>query len=153
LTLTTSDTPHLLPIPAQAANLAGGVYQVQRNRAAASYLELPLASPAAFGRCAGSDDIYRYVKAVDKPTLDCTPRVAGCVNSRGGARGTRLGPARLGRSRRLQRRAFRGKRLKSRRGMDRYCAAGGGSFRIGYPTARLARRERRAARGGALIIL
>jgi hypothetical protein len=37
--------------------------------------------------------------------------------------------------------------------MDRYCAAGGGSFRIGYPTARLARAKRRAARGGALLII
>jgi putative CocE/NonD family hydrolase len=43
LTLTTSDTPHLLPLAQQAANLAGGVYQVQRNSAAASYLELPVA--------------------------------------------------------------------------------------------------------------
>jgi uncharacterized protein len=51
LTLTTSDTPHLLPIPEQAANLAGGVYQVQRNAKAASYLEVPLASPSAFDAC------------------------------------------------------------------------------------------------------
>ena len=42
LTLTTSDTPHLLPSAAQSANLAGGVYQVQRNAPAASFVELPL---------------------------------------------------------------------------------------------------------------
>jgi hypothetical protein len=42
LTLTTSDTPHLLPIASQAAKLQGGVYEVQRNAAAASYVELPL---------------------------------------------------------------------------------------------------------------
>jgi hypothetical protein len=46
LTITTSDTPHLAPTPAQLANLAGGAYQVQRNAAAASFVELPLA-PAA----------------------------------------------------------------------------------------------------------
>lgn len=48
LTLATGDSPHLVPIPAQAANLAGGVYQVQRTAGAASYLEVPTASPGAF---------------------------------------------------------------------------------------------------------
>jgi hypothetical protein len=43
LTITTSDTPHLGPTPAQLANLVGGAYQVQRNAAAASFVELPLA--------------------------------------------------------------------------------------------------------------
>jgi hypothetical protein len=43
LTITTSDTPHLGPTPAQLANLVGGAYQVQRNPAAASFVELPLA--------------------------------------------------------------------------------------------------------------
>lgn len=47
LTLRTSDTPHLLPIPAQAASLAGGIYQVQRNWAARSFIEVPL-STASF---------------------------------------------------------------------------------------------------------
>ncbi len=46
LTITTSDTPHLGPTPAQLANLVGGRYQVQRNAGAASFIELPLA-PAA----------------------------------------------------------------------------------------------------------
>jgi dienelactone hydrolase len=59
----------------------------------------------------------------------------GCVNSRGGASGKRLGPALLGRTRSRQRRLLRGKALKSRPGMDRYCATGGGSFRIGYSSA------------------
>jgi hypothetical protein len=77
----------------------------------------------------------------------------GCVNSRGGASGTRLGPARLGRTRKRQRRVFRGKALKSRRGMDRYCAKGGGSFRIGYPTSRLSRTARKLARKRAIVIL
>jgi Tol biopolymer transport system component len=81
----------------------------------------------------------------------------GCLNSRGGARGRRLGPAVLGRTRTRQRRAFRGKRLRSRRGIDRYCATGGGSFRIGYPTRRLnaglSRRERARIRRRAVLIL
>ena len=48
LTLTTSDTPHLGFTPDQLQNLAGGVYQVQRNVGAASFVELPLAPPDAF---------------------------------------------------------------------------------------------------------
>jgi hypothetical protein len=48
LTLTTSDTPHLLPTRTQAADLAGGIYAVQRNRAAASFVELPLVQAAEF---------------------------------------------------------------------------------------------------------
>jgi uncharacterized protein len=51
LTITTSDSPHLLPSPAQAANLAGGLYEVQRNSADASYVEIPLADPDAFQAC------------------------------------------------------------------------------------------------------
>jgi hypothetical protein len=42
LTLTTADVPHLLPSANQAQNLAGGTYQIQRNRSHASYLEVPL---------------------------------------------------------------------------------------------------------------
>ena len=61
----------------------------------------------------------------------------GCIDGRGRARGKRLGPARLGRSRSRQRRLLRGmRRLRTRRGMDRYCVAGGGSFRIGYRRSR-----------------
>jgi putative CocE/NonD family hydrolase len=51
LTLTTSDTPHLLPGLGQAPPLVGGVYQVQRNADAASYLEVPLANPDSFRPC------------------------------------------------------------------------------------------------------
>jgi predicted acyl esterase len=51
LTITTSDSPHLLPSPAQETKLAGGVYQVQRNAGAASYVEVPLAEPDAFRSC------------------------------------------------------------------------------------------------------
>ena len=52
LTLTTSDTPHLLFTPEQLSKLAGGAYDVQHRPGAASYLEVPLASPGAFSPCA-----------------------------------------------------------------------------------------------------
>ena len=48
VTLTTSDTPHLGFTPDQVQNLAGGVYQVQRNAGAASFVEIPTAPPGAF---------------------------------------------------------------------------------------------------------
>ncbi|MGH9023168.1 MAG: CocE/NonD family hydrolase, partial [Acidimicrobiia bacterium] len=47
LTITTSDTPHLLPNPRQLVDLAGGVYAVSRQAGAASFLEIPLADPGA----------------------------------------------------------------------------------------------------------
>ena len=46
LTLTTSDLPALIPTASDATNLVGGVYQVQRNQAATSYLEV-LSAPAS----------------------------------------------------------------------------------------------------------
>jgi putative CocE/NonD family hydrolase len=51
LTLTTSDTPHLLPLPTDSANLDGGVYQVQRNAAHASFINVPMAHEGAFSPC------------------------------------------------------------------------------------------------------
>jgi len=42
LTITTSQTPHLLPTPAQLANLMGGIYEVQRNASAPSVIRVPL---------------------------------------------------------------------------------------------------------------
>jgi putative CocE/NonD family hydrolase len=48
VTITTSDVPHLVPSPPQIANLAGGVYGIQHNAAAASSLELPLAPAGSF---------------------------------------------------------------------------------------------------------
>lgn len=51
LTLTTSDTPHLSPVPNDLPNLIGGVYQVQRNKAHASYLNVPIARNGAFTPC------------------------------------------------------------------------------------------------------
>jgi hypothetical protein len=46
LTVTTSDLPTLVPPGPDVANLLGGIYSVQRNAAAASYLEV-LSSPAS----------------------------------------------------------------------------------------------------------
>ncbi len=42
LTLATSDSPHLTPLPAQLPKLAGGVYTIQRTRTAPSALTLEL---------------------------------------------------------------------------------------------------------------
>jgi predicted acyl esterase len=46
LTLTTSDLPAVVPTAPDDTNLTGGVYQVQRNQAAASYIEL-LSAPSS----------------------------------------------------------------------------------------------------------
>lgn len=48
ITITSGDTPHIAPTPAQLPGLIGGVYQVQRNQAHASHLNVPLAAPNQF---------------------------------------------------------------------------------------------------------
>lgn len=48
VTIATSDTPHLAPTLAQMPALAGGVYRVERNAGAASFVNLPLAPVRAF---------------------------------------------------------------------------------------------------------
>ena len=48
ITLTTSETPHLLPSLTDLPSLAAGVYQVQRNQGAASVLNVPLAPASDF---------------------------------------------------------------------------------------------------------
>jgi putative CocE/NonD family hydrolase len=55
LTLATTDTPHLLPLPNQMLNLIGGTYQVQRNASAASYLEVEQAPSSGFSVCRPDD--------------------------------------------------------------------------------------------------
>ena len=60
-----------------------------------------------------------------------------CLAPRRGIRGKRVGPAALSRTRARQRRILRRPRLKSRKGIDRYCVVGGGTLRAGYPTRRL----------------
>jgi hypothetical protein len=53
VTITTGDTPHLLPSLAQLPKLFGGTYDVQRNAAGASVLTVPLAPLASFGVACG----------------------------------------------------------------------------------------------------
>jgi Tol biopolymer transport system component len=90
-------------------------------------------------------------------TFNC-PAPPRCLNPAVGVLGRTLGAARLGRTRRAQRRVLKGKLLSRRGGIDRYCVAGGGRMRIGYPTARLRRSHPRPdlvrrRRGRALIVL
>ncbi|MGH2967090.1 MAG: CocE/NonD family hydrolase [Solirubrobacterales bacterium] len=53
VTISTSDVPHIVPSPSQIENLAGGVYGIQHNSAAASFLELPLGRASAFTKTCG----------------------------------------------------------------------------------------------------
>jgi hypothetical protein len=107
-TLTTSDTPHVLPSAADAANLAGGVYQVQRGSANASFLTLSTAPAEAFGHC------FEFTPAVEgERSVDCRP--AGvqrpCL-----ARRSPIGPRNIGRVRLgLTRRRLLALRLRSPR--------------------------------------
>jgi len=47
LTLSTTDTPHLTPLPAQLPELAGGVYTIERSASAPSSLTVELLQPGA----------------------------------------------------------------------------------------------------------
>lgn len=47
LTLLSSQSPHLVPIPPDLPNFVGGIYKVQRSATAPSSLQVPLADPAA----------------------------------------------------------------------------------------------------------
>jgi zinc carboxypeptidase len=88
------------------------------------------------------------IKRGERRTIDfgaACARVA-CLTTRGGIRGKKVGPAALGRTRSRQRRLLRSRRLKSRRGIDRYCVSGGSSLRIGYPVKRFSRRLSRSTR-------
>ncbi len=61
-----------------------------------------------------------------------------CVSTKGGAKGTGVGAARLGRKRAKQRRMLEGTLLSDRKGIDRYCLEKArGALRVGYPTSRL----------------
>jgi uncharacterized protein len=42
VTISTSDTPHLVPIPSQLAQLVGGAYNIQRTPASPSSLTVEL---------------------------------------------------------------------------------------------------------------
>jgi len=81
-----------------------------------------------------------------------------CISSRSRVRRKSVGRAVLGRGRVRQRRRFRqARRLKSRKGIDRYCVKTGGTMRIGYPTRRLnvgrsSRARKRTRRKAVLVI-
>ena len=64
---------------------------------------------------------------------------SGCLNTDATLTGIQLGPAKLGRRLAEQRAIFQGANKQTRANLDRYCAEGGGNFRIGYPTPRLTR--------------
>jgi hypothetical protein len=49
VTLTTGDTPHLVPSLAQLPKLVGGIYDIERNAAAASTVTVPVAPLSSFG--------------------------------------------------------------------------------------------------------
>ncbi len=139
VTIATSDFPHALATANQLPNLIGGVYEVERNAADASSVELPLASAAAFASSA-------------KTAL-------GCPAATGSLKGSRLGPVKLGMTREQTRRAFPTSSTSSTRGratMIFYCLQHSG-IRVGYPSAKLLRslpkRLRRQVSGRAVLAL
>lgn len=134
LTLNTSDTPHLLPIPAQVAKLTGGVYEVQHNTAAASFLEVPIAPASTFPTTPQP--------APSGPTLLNSP---GCPHASGHLNGRTLGPVSLGMTRTRARRAFLHSSNRRRLFMDFFCLTPNG-IRVGYPSPKLLRMLPRADR-------
>jgi hypothetical protein len=54
VTLTSADTPHLMPTLTQGAHLVGGVYQVQRTAPAPSVLNVPLAPVSSLSTPCGA---------------------------------------------------------------------------------------------------
>jgi hypothetical protein len=105
-----------------------------------------------------ADEIWVVSIAGGFQVLKLNAPRAGCVKVAGTVRGKSLGSTRLGRTRSRQRKLLQGRLLSRRGGIDRYCAEGGGSVRIGYPTRRLRRshpsaRRVRKARHRALIVL
>ncbi|HEX4110772.1 MAG TPA: CocE/NonD family hydrolase [Solirubrobacteraceae bacterium] len=53
ITVSTSETPHIIPTLTELTNLVGGAYQLQRNASAPSSLELPLAPAGSFPAATG----------------------------------------------------------------------------------------------------
>ena len=82
--------------------------------------------------------IARFVRlgfTDDPPPTPTGRRGRVCVTATGAVRGRKLGPARLGRTRKAQRRILKG--VHRRTGdLDSYCAVGEGTFKVAYPTAR-----------------
>jgi DNA-binding beta-propeller fold protein YncE len=61
----------------------------------------------------------------------------GCLNADATSSGKTLGPAKLGLKTNAQRAIFAGADPHTHKSLDRYCAVGGGIFRIAYPTKKL----------------
>jgi uncharacterized protein len=121
ITIATSDFPHALATATQLPNLLGGVYQVERNAADASSVELPLA-PA--------------FTTTGNATFATAPKTTplGCPAATGKLAGDAIGPARLGMTRAAVRQAFVASATSSTRGratMVFYCLAHSG-IRVGY---------------------
>ena len=81
-----------------------------------------------------------------------------CAMADGGVRGKSVGPARLGRRRAANRRAFpRSSFSRPRRTIDRFCLVGRRALRVGYPSprfrSRMSRHDRRRTRGRAILAL
>ena len=144
LTLTTSDSPHLLPIPQQAANLAGGIYEVQRHAGAASFIELPLAIATL------PSTSLSYSSAPRR-----SPRFS-CARPSGRLAGRSLGPVALGMTRKHVRSLFRRFSTRGKRYMDFFCPAHNG-IRVGYASPKLLHTlsptERASVHGQALLVL
>jgi putative CocE/NonD family hydrolase len=122
ITVATSDFPHALPEATQLPNLVGGVYQLEHSAAHPSSVELPLISART-----------------SVPVAPPTP--LGCPAASGRLNGARLGPARLGMTRKQVRRAFPDNSTSSTRGrayMDFFCLSKSG-IRVGFPSPRLLR--------------
>jgi hypothetical protein len=142
VTIATSDFPHVLPTATQAANLLGGVYQLQHTAQYPSSVELPLATTAQ--------------QQAALPGVPSTP--LGCPAAFDNLHGTSLGPARLGMSRTQLRRAFPNSSMSSTRGhryMDFFCLSRSG-IRAGFASPKLLRALPRSLRkrlGGRAVLL
>ncbi len=129
-----------------------------------TYLQIVSVVPGVAADVAPVNTIGVPVERQERPLrcyvfFECTAASGGsdaagrCVSATATARGTAFGPASLGRTRASQRRRLPGRRGKKRRGIDRFCVAGGGALEIGYPTSRISRKGRRAARGRSILVL
>ena len=96
---------------------------------------LGIPSVAKFVRLGYESDPPPPFKPVKRPLI-----LRGCVNADAAVKKKRMGPVRLGRTRKAQRRIFKGGKRRTRGGLDRYCVAGGGALKVGYPTTKLGRR-------------
>ena len=93
LTISTSDVPHIAPIPSDTANLLGGSYSLQRHAGAASFVELPLAPDVSFAAStlAGLPHAASVPSASPSPSPQSSSGTRACTSRRDFE--IRLGPA------------------------------------------------------------